>query len=109
MRWRSRPPVRPATLWARAWAKQGHLIGYIADAAWVDNGLGKVAHEHAEVLIGTDVPSGACQVEWWDARRGERISSVRINHAGGRLALTPPPFMHHIAFKLTRLPGPASL
>jgi hypothetical protein len=96
-------------LWARAWAKPGHLIGYVADSAWVDNGLGRVAHEHADVLIGTEVPSGPCQVEWWDARSGAMLSSVRLVHTGGRLSLTAPPFIHHIAFKLTRLPGPASL
>jgi hypothetical protein len=96
-------------LWARAWAKPGHLIGYLADNAWVENGLGKVAHEHAEVLIGTDVPAGLCKVEWWDARRGVLIATERCNHLGGRLALTPPPFVHHIAFKLTRLPDSTSL
>ncbi len=97
------------TLWARAWAKPGHLLGYLADVGWVENGLGKQAHDHAEVLIGTEVPSGACQVQWWDASHGTLLSSQRINHPGGRLALTPPSFVHHIAFKLIRLADGASL
>jgi hypothetical protein len=96
-------------LWARAWTKPGHLIGYLADVAWVENGLGKTLHDHAEVLIGTEVPSGPILVQWWDASHGTALPPQRINHPGGRLALTPPPFVHHIAFKLSRIVDPASL
>lgn len=103
----ARPAELPATseagaLWCRAWVRPGRLLGYCLDRGWGFDGERDPEHTAAEVVIGDDVAEGAITVEWWDAERGTIVDRQAVTHDGGRLALRPPPFRRHIAFKLYR-------
>ena len=93
------------SIWARAWARPGRMLGYLADVAWACTGTSHVQHAAAELFIGDQVAAGDCRVEWWDADLGMVIANQTIHHPGGRLILKPPAFTHHIAFKLMRDTG----
>jgi len=89
-------------LWARAWVKPGRLLGYLIDRPWGEDGTGDAVITGASVEIGTHVAAGPFTLEWWDADRGEKMSSTQLDHAGGTLTIAVPAFTHHIAFKLMR-------
>ena len=90
-------------LWARAWSRPGRMLGYVLDLPW-SGGISGARHGHARVEISADFPSGRYTVEWWNADSGTVTKSEQISHAGGALTLSPPPFSHHCAFKLMRMP-----
>ncbi|MCK6488037.1 MAG: hypothetical protein L6R48_06880 [Planctomycetes bacterium] len=52
--------------------------------------------------IGDEVAAGALQVEWWDPATGQETARAAIDHPGGALELTVPPFSAHVAWKLRR-------
>jgi hypothetical protein len=89
-------------VWSRAWVRPGKMLGYVADHQWA--ATGESAHELSgvSVRVGTTVTPGPCRVAWWDADRGVVVKTDEFEHAGGALDIRPPPFMRHIAFKLTR-------
>jgi hypothetical protein len=89
-------------LWTRAWARPGLMLGYVADHDWAADGTTQPRHLSATVRIGSQVSAGPCQVEWWDADHGRRLSVDTFIHPGGALDLSVPAFVRHCAFKLTR-------
>jgi hypothetical protein len=94
------------TVWARAWARPGHMLGYLADVSWACTGTNHVTHDASELFIGDQVSAGKLQLEWWDADLGQLLKAVTVDHLGGTLMLKPPPFTHHVAFKLKRDASP---
>jgi formylglycine-generating enzyme required for sulfatase activity len=90
-------------LWARAWSRPGRMLGYVLDLPW-SGGISAARHGHAQVGISANFPGGRYTVEWWDADHGTISTSAQISHAGGALTLSPPPFVHHCAFKLIHVP-----
>ena len=80
-------------------------MGYLLDRTWIWNGDRSRKHEAAQVVIGETVAAGGVAIEWWDADVGAVLSQATLQHPGGRLVITPPPFTGHLAFKLRRLPG----
>ena len=95
------PPVEQA-LWCRAWARPGRALGYVMDPRWGYDGAEHPPLSGATVTIGRNVAAGDMHVEWWHAESGEIIAASDFTHPGGTLALTPPDFERHIAFKLLR-------
>ncbi len=91
-------------LWARAWSHPGRMLGYCLDRAWQADGAEPARHDHATIATQMPLAAGTLQVAWWDPDRGEPIATQALAHPGGVLVLHPPPFRHHIAFKLTRGP-----
>jgi len=89
-------------LWARGWYRPGRLLGYCLDPAWGFDGLAEPEHAGAAIAIGEQVAAGPMTLEWWHAETGEVVSTERFEHPGGPLAIEPPPFRRHIAFKLWR-------
>lgn len=89
-------------LWVRAWTRPGRMLGYVMDDEWGALGEAQPVHDHAQVMIGSQVSAGPCQVQWWDADEGRLVHSDEFNHPGGALRLSPPAFKKHIAFKLVR-------
>jgi hypothetical protein len=90
------------SLWLRAWSRPGRMLGYILDQEWGRNGGSAVTHSESLVEIGSNIAAGGMTVEWWDPNTGKCLQTVSIEHPGGALALRPPPFRQHVAFKLTR-------
>ncbi len=90
-------------LWARAWTRPGRMLGYCADTRWIARGEARPI-AGATISSGAAIASGRLALEWWDADRGCRLSASVFDHPGGAVALTPPPFSRHIAFKLARVP-----
>jgi hypothetical protein len=95
-------------LWVRAWTRPGRMLGYVADLQWLTTGTGQVQHDQATVAVGDAVAAGECRVQWWSADDGTVVWTERIAHPGGALTLKPPAFVHHLAFKLSRVVDPAS-
>ncbi len=93
----------PRELWARAWARPGRMLGYVLDRRWGASGEGDDPHEGAQVSPSSPIAAGRLLLEWWNADTGVRIQAREISHPGGLLALDPPRFVHHIAFKLIRV------
>ena len=91
-------------LWCRAWSRPGRMLGYVLDHSWGRQGRDSPAHDAARVEIGSNIAAGALAIEWWDADQGAWHKRQDLAHPGGPLALTPPTFQRHIAFKLFRLP-----
>ena len=89
-------------VWARAWARPGHLLGYLLDLPWQDTGSESPAHGDTKVTIGEQIAAGSMTLAWWDADRGREISRQTLTHAGGSLVVTAPAWRRHLAFKLTR-------
>jgi hypothetical protein len=89
-------------LWSRAWSRPGRMLGYVLDPGWGASGAGLGLMEGAAIRIGGSISAGPMTVEWWDADAAAWHRSETINHRGGELILTPPPFERHIAFKLYR-------
>ncbi len=89
-------------LWCRAWARPGHLLGYVMDVVWGGAGGPGADHQAARVVVGNALAAGPVQVEWWNADTGDRIDTIDIQHPGGQLVLNPPAFRRHCAFKLRR-------
>lgn len=96
------------SLWTRAWARPGRMLGYIVDHNWAADGTSQSQHTHAVVSIGTQISAGPCYVAWWDADRGVETHAEYFSHPGGPLSLTVPPFVRHCAFKLTRTQQPTA-
>jgi hypothetical protein len=92
-------------LWSRGWSRPGRLLGYVLDPGWASGGMA-AQHAQAQVTIGNQVASGHLRVEWWDADDGTLVRSEAIDHPGGALVLSPPPFACHCAFKLIRPTAP---
>ena len=90
------------SLWLRAWSRPGRLLGYVLDAEWGRQGGSAVNHSDARIEIGSNIAAGNMEIEWWDPNTGERLQTIKVQHPGGPLALQPPTFSQHIAFKLTR-------
>jgi hypothetical protein len=89
-------------LWSRAWSRPGRMLGYVLDAQWGQSGEGDTSHDAAQIQIGSSIGAGTMIVEWWDADAGAWHKQQTIVHPGGALALAPPPFKRHLAFKLYR-------
>lgn len=89
-------------LWCRAWSRPGRMLGYLLDGSWGRNGRNPATHERAAIEIGTSIAPGPMTVEWWDADAGAWNRRVDFVHPGGPLALKPPAFQRHLAFKLLR-------
>lgn len=89
-------------LWVRAWTRPGRMLGYVMDDEWGALGVAAPVHERAQVLIGSQVAAGPCQVQWWDADEGVVVRTDDFIHAGGALRLMPPAFKRHLGFKLMR-------
>ncbi|MFW6323048.1 MAG: hypothetical protein ACOC02_05430, partial [Guyparkeria sp.] len=94
-------------LWINAWFAPGDMLGYILARRWGYAGKADALHREATVRVGTQIAAGAMQVEWWDADSGRIRERDEIDHPGGELVLRPPPFRHHLAFKLRRRSVPA--
>jgi hypothetical protein len=92
-----------ANLWAQAWVRPGRVLGYVLDRSWQQGGQ-PVLHQaaSADIIIGSQVPQGACRVQWWDADSGALIADTALAHPGGELRLPCPAFRRHLAFKLWR-------
>ncbi len=90
-----------ATLWCRAWARRGRILGYVVDRAW---SLGEAtgAVSDGVLLPSAAAAPGAMTIAWWDADRGCELSRRDFTHGGGLLELPIPPFTGHVAFKLWR-------
>lgn len=87
-------------LWCRAWLRPGRALGYLLDEAW---GRGGAERSIAAATVRlTEVRPGPLAVEWWDADRGLVLERRELAHPGGTLALAPPAFRRHLAFKLMR-------
>lgn len=91
-----------ARSWAAAWARPGHLLGYVCDESWTFNGAAST-NEPTTITIGSAVQAGDMTLEWWDADHGRLLKTETIAHRGGALTITSPLFQRHMAFKLTRL------
>jgi hypothetical protein len=89
-------------LWVRAWTRPGRMLGYVMDEEWGALGVAAPLHDHAQVMIGTQVAAGGCRVEWWDCDEGSLVGNEEFSHPGGALRLAAPPFKRHLAFKLMR-------
>jgi hypothetical protein len=89
-------------LWSRAWSRPGRMLGYVLDPAWGASGAGLGLMEGATIRIGGSISAGPMTVEWWDADAAAWHRTETINHPGGELILSPPPFERHLAFKLYR-------
>ncbi len=89
-------------LWAHAWSRPGHLLGYVLDPAWAASGTAE-KRDGAQIPIGSQVAAGHLRIEWWNADDGTRISRDTIDHPGGPLVLSVPGFLRHCAFKLIRV------
>jgi hypothetical protein len=89
-------------LWLRGWSRPGRLLGYLQDSEWGRQGGVGVTHSDARVEIGSNIAAGNMDIEWWDPNTGERLQTIKVQHPGGPLALQPPAFSQHLAFKLTR-------
>jgi hypothetical protein len=91
------------TLWGRAWTRRGRMLGYLLDPAWAGGGSPTTPTlRGVQVVIGSDVAAGTCDIEWWDADTGSLLERATIEHPGGRLVLSAPDFTRHLAFKLWR-------
>ncbi|MBA3685308.1 MAG: hypothetical protein H0W72_08710 [Planctomycetes bacterium] len=100
-----------AALWSAAWSRPGRRLGYLLDRAWGGNGVDAAGWNNVTLVQG-EVAAGTVEVEWWDPQSGTVSSTSRVEHPGGMLRLTVPPFRHHLAWKLARspdavAPGPA--
>ncbi|MBA3708403.1 MAG: hypothetical protein H0W83_06265 [Planctomycetes bacterium] len=94
-------------LWCHAWRRQGRILGYVLDPEWVKDGVREDDLSQGRLQAGV-IDAGGMAIEWWDADRGERLSSEHLDHLGGGLTLPMPTFRRHLAFKLIRdpVPGP---
>ncbi len=90
-----------AGLWAKAWSRPGHLLGYVLDAAWSRGGTARL-REGVNLTLGANVAAGAMTIAWWDADTGVERERRELNHPGGMLAVSTPTFSRHLAFKVTR-------
>ena len=87
---------------AGAWIRKGRIIAYLHDRQWGLEGL-------SQRVVQTTMYSGkgCCwhieKMEWWDADRGTILRQQELQHAGGPIILTVPPFQRHIACKIIRL------
>ena len=97
-------PLRSSAdgVWVQAWARPGHLLGYLVDLEWQTNGLVAPAHPPTTVTIGDQVAAGTMTLSWWDADTGKVLATTEIQHPGGALAVTTPAWTRHLAFKLLR-------
>jgi hypothetical protein len=89
-------------LWVRAWTRPGRMLGYVMDEEWGALGVAAPLHDHAQVMVGSQVAAGGCRVEWWDCDEGRLVGNDEFSHPGGALRLAAPPFKRHVAFKLMR-------
>ena len=89
-------------LWCRAWARPGHMLGYLLDQSWGRYGGDATTIENATLDVGTNIAQGKMVVEWWDADGGAWHNAVTVVHPGGPLQIKIPPFQRHLAFKLFR-------
>lgn len=89
-------------VWARAWARPGHILGYLLDLDWQAHGTVSPPHPATQVTIGAQIPAGAMTLAWWDADAGRELSRQPLTHPGGALVLTAPAWRRHLAFKLLR-------
>jgi hypothetical protein len=96
--------AQPAeSLWCRSWVKPGRLLGYLLDRRWGADGSEHGRVEDALVIVGDNVGPGTMRIEWWSADTGEVVARSTLEHPGGSLLLTPPPFARHLAFKVWRV------
>ena len=92
------------SVWNRAWARPGRILGYLLDRAWGKNGGSSLrTHRGLSVLISGSAKPGQMALEWWDADEGRCVSQQQWQHPGGELRLPVPDFRRHIAFKLGRV------
>ncbi len=90
-------------LWCRAWWRPGRILGYVLDRGWSMSGGDGRPFAAGELVVSEAVSAGTMTCEWWDCDLGAIVSSSRVDHPGGRLALVMPEFRRHLAFKLMRL------
>lgn len=89
-------------LWTRAMVRKGRMLGYVLDARWGYNGTQLPLIKSATLTLGNNVKAGPMHLEWWDASLGQIVEQTFIEHTGGVLRITIPPFRRHLAFKLYR-------
>ncbi len=91
-----------STLWCRAWSRPGRLLGYLLDEAWQTDGTNTPSRTATAITIGDQIAAGPISVSWWDADEGRELKRDQLQHPGGALRLLPPPWKHHLAFKMWR-------
>jgi hypothetical protein len=87
----------------RAWLWLFHR-----DASWASLVLDQrvpAEIQPAEVLVQKLAP-GAYRIQWWDTATGAVAREERQTAQPGGLRLTPPPFAHDLACKITSIPQP---
>ena len=89
-------------VWARAWARPGHALGYLLDLEWQTHGTSSPVHAGCQITIGQQVAPGSMTVAWWDADSGRELSRQTLTHTGGALIVAAPTWRRHLAFKLSR-------
>ncbi|NRA39566.1 MAG: cellulase family glycosylhydrolase, partial [Planctomycetes bacterium] len=89
-------------LWSRAWATKGRILGYVLDYKWGYSGGNAANIAKAKIHIGAQVKAGKIILEWWDASLGTVIERHELEHPGGALEISIPPFRRHLAFKMLR-------
>lgn len=71
------------------------------DATWYHAAQGQQPQERAGVTVRLEnMAPGNYTVEWWNTRTGEVSRGEGVDHRGGTLTLTVPPFTADIACKL---------
>ncbi len=95
----------PNGLWAGCWSRSGRRLGYILDDEWGATGNSNREWRNITIEHGAAVPGGPISISWWDPDRGIEVQRIDWEHQGGPLAVTVPPFRHHVAFKLWRQKG----
>lgn len=73
------------------------------EATWHNAVEGRTPQQRVgETVHLPEMPAGRYTVEWWDTRTGEVSRGADIDHRGGALTLTLPPFAGDVACKVRR-------
>lgn len=90
-------------LWCRAWVNPGRVFGYVVDDVFASTGK-EVAIASGSIDIGNQIEPGRMQVRWFHADTGLILVTQTMEHRGGPLTLSAPPFSGHLVFVLQRSP-----
>lgn len=90
------------TLWCRAWVHPGRILGYVVDDVFASTGK-TTPIASTTITIGSKVEAGRMQLRWLDADTGLETTTHIVEHRGGPLTITAPPFTAHALFTLRRI------